>query len=170
VPRLLVPRARIKWLCSGIMLPVFYAQRRCAPLPVTTPLPRHRPSAYEPKSCSRFARPCTPARVRAATPVPAWPLPRLRARALSRRHAGRSCCAGDSSAQGAHARALWALQGAEFSISRRVCYHLPGCVFRLLLFTRNANATCPSEDTDFVPYAGKPNFYTLPFQHLIHCM
>ncbi|KAJ7805879.1 hypothetical protein B0H14DRAFT_3484651 [Mycena olivaceomarginata] len=74
------------------MLPVFYAQRRCAPLPVTIPLPRHRPSAYEPKSCARFARPLRPrpcprrhARSRLA-------LPRLRVRVPSRRHAGRSLC------------------------------------------------------------------------------
>ncbi|KAJ7737847.1 hypothetical protein B0H14DRAFT_3168259 [Mycena olivaceomarginata] len=88
-----IPHARIKWLCSGIMLPVFYAQRRCAPLPVTTPLPpRHRPSAYEPKSCARFARPLRPRLCPHRHTRPRLALPRLRVRDPSRRHAGRSLC------------------------------------------------------------------------------
>ncbi|KAJ7804269.1 hypothetical protein B0H14DRAFT_3775415 [Mycena olivaceomarginata] len=74
------------------MLPVFYAQRRCAPLPVTTPLPRHRPSAYEPKSCARFARPLRPRLCPHRHTRPRLALPRLRVRDPSRRHAGRSLC------------------------------------------------------------------------------
>ncbi|KAJ7855496.1 hypothetical protein B0H14DRAFT_3449021 [Mycena olivaceomarginata] len=90
--RLLMPRARIKWLCPEIMLPVFYATSAAVLLPVSTPLPRRQPFRIRAQDLCPFRPALRPARVRATTPVPS----RLAAASTLRARPVRSlrrCCA-----------------------------------------------------------------------------